>query len=121
MNKITGEINVNLDGKVYSLRYDWDCIAAIDAEYGEEPNLSDPDTLASIAAIGFKAKHPELTAEKIKELSPPLVPFVFEVRRAIQYAYFGPDDPEKFAAEGVKKNRVVDALKRPIKWLFRKE
>lgn len=98
MNAITGTVEISLSGQSYTLRFDWDGLAAIEVTHGENPNLFDVDTVASIAAIGFRRQHPELTAAKIKELSPPLLPFALLVQQALQWAYFGPegmpDEPE---------------------------
>lgn len=99
MSKITGEVDIDLCGEVYSIRFDWDALAAVKDAHGDAPNLFDSDVLASVASMGMKKRHPELTPEKIRELSPPLVPFANTVQQALQYAYFGgealPDDDEK--------------------------
>lgn len=104
MNALTGEVDIELSGKVYSLRFDWESLAAIEAAHGDNPNLFDCDTVASVAAIGFRRSYPELTAEKIKELSPPLIPFAQKIQQALRWSYFGeeiiPDDRD----EEVKKN-----------------
>lgn len=101
MNKITGTVDVQIDGQVYPLRYTWECLAAIEDAHGSNPNLFDVETVASVAAIGFQATHPELTAGHIKELSPPLLPFAKRVQQALEFAYFGPEGmPEE---EEVKK------------------
>jgi len=95
MNPLTGELAVDVAGQKYYLRYPWAALQEIEGAYGDNPNLLDLDVLAAVASIGMKAKHAEMTAERIKELSPPLVPFAQAVQRAIQYAYFGPDKPEQ--------------------------
>lgn len=98
MNAITGEVEVQLAGATYTLRFDWNCLAAIEAAHGDGPNFLSQDTVASIAAIGFHRCHPELTVERLKEISPPFMPFAQTIQQALQYAYFGdaelPDDPE---------------------------
>lgn len=91
MNPITGEGKVKIAGQEYTIRFDWSCLAEIETAHGSDPNLFNPDVVASVAAIGLKKYHPEMTAEKIKEASPPLVPFAQEVQLAMKYAYFGND------------------------------
>lgn len=119
MNPHTGELTVPIHDEEYILRYDWDALAAIEAAHGETPDLFNPDAVASIAAIGFRKHHPELTAARIKALSPPLIPFAQAVQRAIQWAYYGldevPDEPPAKKKTTKKGNR----LKRLLKWLFR--
>ena len=96
MNPITGEAEINIAGKSYTIKYDWACLAEIETVHGDDPNLFNPDVVASIAAIGLKKNHPEITAEKIKDLSPPLVPFAKAVQDAMKFAYFGNEPiPEK--------------------------
>lgn len=94
MNPIRGAVDVELAGEMYTLRFDWNALAAIEAAQGDSPNLFDPHVVASVAAIGFAARHPELTAERIMELSPPLMPFAGIVQQALQLAYFGPESPD---------------------------
>jgi hypothetical protein len=92
-NPITGEAQVEIQGKQYILRFDWEAIAAINAVHGDGPNMFDPVVLASVAAIGMKKYHPEMTAERIRELSPPLISFAAAVQQALQWAYFGAEKP----------------------------
>jgi len=98
VNPITGEVEVQLNGETFTLRFDWNALAAIEEAHGENPNLFTPDVVASVAAIGFKRHHPEMTAERIMEISPPLMPFAQTVQKALQWSYFGlefiPDEDE---------------------------
>ena len=122
MNRITGEVDVRIEGKTYYLRFDWNCLAAIEEAHGDSPNLFNPDVVASIAAIGFRRKHPDMTPERIKELSPPLMPFAASVQQALQWAYFGLDElPEE--STGAKKKTGLRRLGfwKPINWPWRKE
>lgn len=103
MNPITGEMIIDVAGVKYTLRYDWQALSELQAKHGDAPNLFNADVVADVAAIGLR-KYPEMTAERIKELSPPLIPFANAVQKAIQYAYFGPDAvPQN---DDVKKNRL---------------
>lgn len=118
MNPITGESEVEIAGRKYTIRYDWSCLAEIESVHGDNPNMLNPDTVASVAAIGLKKKHPEMTAEKIKEISPPLVPFAKSVQDAMQYAYFG---NEAIPKDGEKKSvRQRDGLFQRIKKLLKR-
>lgn len=118
MSKLTGEVDIDICGKDYSIRFDWAALAAVKDAHGDAPNLFEPSVLADVAAMGLKKNHPEMTAERIKELSPPLVPFANTVQSALQYAYFGaeplPDDTQK------KSPQRVGWLMR-MKKLFRQE
>ena len=119
MNPITGESKVDIDGKEYTIRFDWSCLAEIESAHGDSPNLFNPEIVASVAAIGMKKHHPELTAAQILEMSPPLIPFATEVQRAMQYAYFGAESVPK---DSQKKNlQKKDGLLHHIKRLFVRE
>lgn len=103
MNLINGECEIDVAGRKYTLRYDWQALAAVEAAHGDSPNFFNAQVIASIAAVGMKRNHPEMTPEKIMELSPPLVPFINTVQAAMQYAYFGAGEVPK-EKEEVKKN-----------------
>lgn len=115
INRITGHAEVEIAGKVYTVRFTWAAIAEIQERFGDGPNMFNPDTVAGVAAIGFRNYHPELTAERIKELSPPLVPFAKAIQEALQWAYFGPDTPPSEGAE--KKSQVPGGLLMRLKRL----
>ena len=110
---ITGMKRIDIDGKSYSLRYTWAVLAEVAEKYGDSPNLFDPETVAFVGSAGLRERHPEMTPEKIMELSPPLIPFANDVQQALQYSYFGdkgvPDD------DGVKKKRILTGWLRRIK------
>lgn len=117
MNKITGEKAVIIQGRTYVLRFTWRAVAEVSHKFGDNPNLFDPETIAAVAAIGFKEKHPELTAEAIMDMSPPLVPFAKEVQTALQWAYFGPENPE---ATAEKKSHPITGFWKRIRSLFKR-
>jgi hypothetical protein len=115
---VTGHLEIDVFGNRLTMRYTWKAIAEIEAKYGDAPNLFDPDTIAHVAAAGLKDSHPEYTAERILELSPPLVPFARAVQDALHMAYFGTESiPE---AGPVKKNRFTGGLSRIFKLLSRR-
>ena len=104
MNPTTGEKVISLDGKRLVMRYTWRAIAEIEAKHGDMPNMFDAEVVASVAAIGLRDKHSEYTAERIMDLSPPLIPFAKDVQETLQWAYFGKEIPP--AADGEKKSRL---------------
>ena len=116
MNPITGEKVISLDGKRIALRYTWRAIAEVEAKHGDMPNLFDAEVVASVAAIGVRDKHPEYTAERIMDLSPPLIPFAKDIQEALQWAYFGKEIPP--AADGEKKSHPKVGLWQRLKWWF---
>lgn len=121
MNRINGERMIEIDGQGYTMRFSWRALAEVEAEYGDNPNLFKPEVLAKVASAGLKDRHPDLTAEKIMELSPPLMPLCVAVREAIQWAYFGTETmPKAPPAPSVKKNRLADGFSRLIKRLSRR-
>jgi len=116
INKITGHAEIEIAGGKYTARFTWAAIAEVQEKYGDGPNMFNPDIVAGVAAIGFREHHPELTAEKIKELSPPLVPFARAIQEALQWAYFGPEVPPT-EDTGEKKSQMKGGLFRRLKQL----
>jgi len=113
---ITGMKRTDIDGKPYSLRYTWSVLAEVSEKYGDNPDLFNPETVAFVGSAGLRERHPEMTPEKIMELSPPLLPFANDVQQALQWAYFGdkgiPED------DGVKKKLTLIGWLRHIKARF---
>lgn len=119
MNKITGEKTVVIGGQDYILRYTWKALAEVEEKYGDKPNLFNPEVIAYVAAAGMRDRHPEMTADEIMRLSPPLIPFARDVQLALQWAYFGAEAIPKDDAP-VKKNRPAGGLWRRIVTLLRR-
>jgi len=119
MNRITGEKKVMLGGQGYVMRFTWRALAEIEAKYGDNPNLFNAEVLSQVASAGLRDNHPEMTPEKIMDMSPPLMPFCVAVKEAIQWAYFGAESIPQTSPVEVKKNRLVDTLSRLIKRLSR--
>jgi len=117
MSAINGEYEVRIAGEEYILRYDWSALAEVEAKHGQDPNLFSPEVVASVAAFGLKKRHPEMTAEKIVQLSPPLVPFAASVQKALQWAYFG---DKGMPEDGGKKKAGKGGFWRRIGSLFSK-
>lgn len=121
-NPTRGMRSVSINGLVYILQFTWDELSRVEAEYGEKgPDLSDIEVLANVASIGFSARHPEVTPEKIRELSPPVFVLHGAVTDALKYAYWGDasvpvtaDSDEGDAPKGKKHQ----ALRKAWRWLF---
>jgi len=113
MNPTTGEKVIAINGERLTLKFTWKAIAEVEAKHGDTPNLFEPETVADVAAAGLRDRHPEMTAERIMELSPPLVPLARDVQEALQYAYFGPE--ELPAVPGQKKSRMRGGLWRLLR------
>ncbi|MBW2645089.1 MAG: hypothetical protein JRE23_02720 [Deltaproteobacteria bacterium] len=110
---ITGTKVTTIEGKPYRLRYTWAVLAEVNEKYGDSPDLFKPEVVAFVGAAGMRKKHPEMTPEKIMELSPPLIPFANDVQQALTWAYFGdkgmPED------EDVKKKQTLTGWIKRIK------
>lgn len=109
-NKLAGVVEVELDGKMLPLRYDWDGISEIAQEFPEGYNLMDPSHLSKIMAIGLRDQGSSLDAEQIRKMSPPIIAAMEAVGAAINCAYFGtPVAPE---ASGEEQNPRMRAVKK---------
>jgi hypothetical protein len=102
MNKLTGECPVELAGQTYTLRFTWAAVAEVQAAYGDDPNLDELPTLAAVGAAGLRMHHPEMTAERLTELSPAIFPFRLALERAWEWAWCGPEGAAGIAAKGPK-------------------
>lgn len=97
-NKYKGEQLVTIGEKVYILFFDWQAVAEVLSAMGEsvlaklsEVGALKPDEMAKLLSIGLSKNHPEMTPEKILELSPPLVPTLAALDMALAIAFFGPE------------------------------
>lgn len=104
-NPHRGEVYVEIAGQEMRLRYDWDAVARLKAQFGEAFELRvadairtwDVDTLAELLSIGLRHDHPEATPDAIKAASPPLGPCQQAITEALNLAFHGqreaPADP----------------------------
>jgi len=120
MNSVTGEKQIDICGQKYVLRFSWKALSEIERRYGDKPNLFDAEVIANVAAAGLRERHPEMTAERIMDLSPPLVPLAQAIQQALQWAYFG-GEIIPGESESEKKNRRQAGWSRLIGWLFGRE
>ena len=93
-NPYKGEIEVTVCGKTCRLKFDWTAITEILNTYGtkvfSEIVHATPETVARILAAGLRQEG--ITAEQIIKESPPLMPLMKAIDRAISAAYFGPKE-----------------------------
>jgi len=91
-----GEARLTIDGKEYTLVFDWRAFSMLGkAGFTGMESLSpyEPERLANVLAIALARHHPEMTAERIMDLSPPFLPVINALARAIAYALTGPETP----------------------------
>ena len=91
-----GEVSLNMAGENYTLVYDWAALAKLKTTFTESDldaivNGENMEMMAEVMAIGLQRHHEGIAAEEIKKLSPPLLPTVTALNKALTYAYFGPD------------------------------
>lgn len=103
LNKYTGEVRLPINGKSYTLVYDWRAMSKLYSDYGRDAmshfeQNPDPAILANILAIGMNKHHPEVTADFILDASPPMVAAADAVHMALLYCMHGPE-AEKLVAE----------------------
>lgn len=96
-NRYKGEYPIEIGGNTYVMVFDWDAIARAHEAYGNEAIAElfrgfYPDVLAGLMEIALKKHHPDMTADIIKELSPPYIPCASAIDKAMAYAYFGVDE-----------------------------
>lgn len=107
-NPIRGLHRFRMLGKLFTLQYTWDQLAELESVYGANgPQLGDFTALAHTASVGLIARHPEMTPEHIRSLSPPVFILNQAVTKALKYAYFGDDryDTPDADATPTKKKR----------------
>ena len=90
-NDFTGDTALDLGGTVYRLRFSWTALAALETKFGSRAllGLNSPTKLAETIAIGLQEHHPEMTAARILEISPPLRPTLDTVTAALNRAMWG--------------------------------
>jgi len=94
-NPLKGEGAILLDGKSYPLRFTWSALAELQEKYPSGFNTARTDVLADLIAWGLRHVAPELTPEKIMDLSPPMIESIEAVNKALMIAYYGEKGPPK--------------------------
>jgi hypothetical protein len=100
-NPYRGEVEVAFNGQPRILVFDWQAMAALQATFGETWYAMLPDKLgkdfeftATVMAIGLKRHMPEATAEMILVTSPPIIPTLRAIMKAVNLATFGEEAPK---------------------------
>jgi hypothetical protein len=108
-NKYTGEVTIKIGEKTFTLVYDWTAIALLESELGAEVlrALFDagPVALSKILSVGMAKHHPEMTPEKVMELSPPIFPARKAIDDALEVSYFGPEGQPEAKAEDMAEGK----------------
>lgn len=112
-NPYFGELKVSIGGRDATLTYDWLAISEAQGRYGNEAldgvsAALDPKIIAGLLEIGFKKHNPELSAEEIIRLSPPLVHAVKWISDALMLAFLGPEGLPKSKADSAEKKTVTE-------------
>ena len=97
-NAYTATATIECESGALTVQFDYEALAAIRTEMKAEEVFGivasgDLDAFCSLLAIGLRRHHPDMTAAKVKELSPPLALAQDAVNDALLYAHFGPDGP----------------------------
>ena len=95
-NKYTGATPLMLNGKKYTLVFDWRALAKLRSQFNDKDisnllNEGQIGDIAAIVAIGLEKHHDHMTAETVIEISPPLMTTLESLDDALTFAYFGPD------------------------------
>ena len=97
MSKHTGEVIVDIGDKQMTLVYDWRALAEIKERLGTDGQVNamngDINALADLAAIGLMRHHKDVSASDIIDASPPVMPLVAIIDKALSASYFGPGGP----------------------------
>lgn len=114
-NLYRAQVPVTIDGHRLTVQFDYDALAAIRAEIGDDNAVVtllrgiDPKAFAGLVAIGLRRNHPDWTAERVYKAAPPIRPTVQALEEALNALYFGAEGPpEPDTANPLK--RIVRAL-----------
>lgn len=97
-NPIRGTVGIEIGGAIHELRFNWDRLARLQAEFGagrEYLNALDEilkgmdfEKIARVLQIGIGGG---LTVQAITEGSPPIMAATAAIQKALLYALYGPD------------------------------
>lgn len=111
-----GEVVLSLGGKDCTIVYDWRALSVLSKEVGMD-GLDlvgrDAETLAKVLAIGLRRHHPDITADAIADMSPPYMPVLTAVMRALAYAMHGPEVAEGNARAAVESPPLATGSQQP--------
>lgn len=96
-NAHTGEVTLSHDGVTLTLHLDWRALGAARTRFGGRALLDildgDPAEIAELLAIAVQRHHPDWTAERIIEWSPPIILTGQALLAVLNYANWGPGGP----------------------------
>lgn len=106
-NPIKGDsVLVFHGGNRLVFRLDWSALAVIETEYGDLPfDLQKIDVLVKVGNIALQKHHPDMTEERLREISPPTIPTITALQAAFRFAHYG-IEPLPTLDEDAKKNRL---------------
>lgn len=94
---LTGEVHLDIAGERLTLVYDWRALSRIRSELGPKAVTialdGDLDSLSKLIEAGLAKHHPDWTADRVMEASPPMNPTVEAVTEALHCAYWGTKEP----------------------------
>jgi len=98
-NKYTGEVPIDISGKSYVMKLDWQAIAKIQSDIGPDALrtifINTVEENAKIIHYALAANHPDITLEDVLKADPalPIIQTNEKLDDLACYAYFGPDGP----------------------------
>lgn len=118
-NPYTGDVDLTIGESTFTLRVDYAAWAAMIAAFGKDKlgeviNATDPNSFAQMLSICLHRHHPEMTAEAVFELSPPVVPAAQAVVKAMTFHQFGPGkdkEPDPMKARPNRATRRANTAK----------
>ena len=118
-NKHTGIVTISIGGKSAKLVYDYEAIAAFQAEFGKKADINDfgLTQLVDTLLIGLKRHNPDITKEEIFKASPPVAQMSDWLVKAFLYAQHGPEEGGKIIdeAEALGRDLQKKTGGRPVK------
>jgi hypothetical protein len=107
VNPYKGEAVVELDGKPYALRYDWQGFALLREQLGESFEIEtaqalakfDLEFVAKVLAVGLRESAPGITWQEIMAKAPPIGPVSEAISLAFRRTWWGkegkPPEPKQ--------------------------
>ncbi len=116
-NERRGEIALDVAGESRLLVFDWNALARLESELGEDFDQKiaqagykmDLGTLAIALAVGFTKHWPEVTAQLITEEAPPVIKTMEVLGKALNLAFYGSEE----APEAVENPPEMSRISRP--------
>lgn len=118
MNKYTGEVDVKLGDKKYTLVFDWRAIAEFQSTFGKEADVTKfgLSEIADTLLIGFKKHHPDLTIDDIMDASPAIGYVSDCIVEGFIYAQHGAEEGAKIVESARETmTEIQDSVKKKTK------